>query len=250
MKHLLSTFFCLVAAATMAQTRISARDIVRQINDGRTVEYSNVEIEGDLDLTNLDNRKPDRSNGDHRTYESTVEVPVSFTNCTFLGDVLSYYHNEREKETNIAHFQKDVAFRNCTFKEHSEFKYSEFGGAAVFAGSTFEESANFKYAKFSVSPSFSGVTFESRADFKYAEFDRGPSFSNAKFESGADFKYTKFPRETTFERAIFRGMSDFKYTKFTSPLNIDGVAFNGSEDFKYTEIDGRNFASYLLKKKS
>src|SRR5687767_7275336 len=95
MKHILSIFLCLIAtAATVAQTRIKASDIIIQINEGRAVEYSNVEIEGDLDLTDLENRKPEHSltrfGGDNDKYESTVEVSLNFTGCTFLGNVLAY----------------------------------------------------------------------------------------------------------------------------------------------------------------
>lgn len=231
MKHILTIFFCLIAAVTttVAQTRIKASDIIKQINEGRAVAYSNVEIEGGLDLTNLENRRAKHSSNrwfsnDSDTYESNVEVSVSFTNCTFLGDVLAYYHVDHRNATYVAHFEKDAVFSNCIFKNASEFKYSEFNGAAKFAGCTFEEAAN----------------------FKYAEFSSGPVFSNTKFESGADFKYTEFPRETSFEKATFRGLANFKYSKFRSPLNMEGVAFNGSEDFKYTQIDGDDFTSYLL----
>lgn len=234
MKQLLTTFFCLIAAAasTVAQTRIKAGDIIKQINEGRTVQYNNVEIEGNLDLTDLQNRGLERnltsrlSDNDHGTYESTVEVPVNFTNCTFLDDVLAYYHLEGKNETYVAHFEKDAVFKNCVFKKGSEFKYSEFSGVATFSECTFNDVAN----------------------FKYAEFSSGPSFSNVKFESGADFKYTEFPRETSFEKATFYGHANFKYSKFRSPFNLEGVAFKGGEDFKYTKVDGDNFTSYLLKR--
>jgi uncharacterized protein YjbI with pentapeptide repeats len=215
----------------VAQTKVKASDIIKQINEGRAVAYSNVEIEGDVDLTDLENRRAGRSSGgwfsdDNGNYESTVEVPLSFTNCTFLGNVLAYYHIERRNETYIAHFEKDAVFSNCVFKNASEFKYSEFKGMATFTGCTFNDVAN----------------------FKYAEFSSGPLFGSVKFESGADFKYTEFPRETSFEKATFHGMANFKYSKFKSPLKLNGVAFNGSEDFKYTQIDGGNFTSYLLDK--
>lgn len=233
MRHIITIFLSLAAAVAVAQTKIKASEIIRQINEGRAVEYSNVEIEGDLDLTDLENRTPERSNlgfidrfNDNPTIESEVEVPLKFTNCTFLGDVLAYYHIEGDKQTFVAHFEEDVVFSNCTFKKASEFKYSEFGGAASFVGSTFNEVAN----------------------FKYAEFSSGPSFKNARFNSGADFKYTDFPRETSFEEATFYGLANFKYSKFKAPLNMDGVDFRGSEDFKYTKIDGRSFTSYLLGK--
>src|SRR5687768_8865272 len=128
MKQLLTTLLCMITAATatVAQTRINASDIIRQINEGRAVNFNNVEIEGDLDLTDLENRRQrsltNRGSDDHDTYESTLEVPVSFTDCTFLDDVLAYYHRDREKDTYVAHFEKDVLFRNCIFKGGSEFK--------------------------------------------------------------------------------------------------------------------------------
>lgn len=233
MKPLLSflVFALLFTTASLAQTRIQASDIIKQINQGRPVQYNNVEIEGTLDLTNLENQRLERSSfnpfsGDNETYESNVEVSLTFNNCTFLGDVLAYYNVDRRDQTYLAHFEKDVTFSNCVFKRASEFKYSEFNGKATFAGSTFNDEAN----------------------FKYAEFSDGPSFSNAKFESGADFKYTEFPQGTSFEKATFHRLANFKYAKFNTPLNMDGIAFEGSEDFKYTEIDGRSFTSYLLRR--
>lgn len=226
-----ATLLLLLAATTLAhaQTRVKASEIIRQINAGEAVEYANAEIEGDLDLTDLHNTRPEKGSGlfyfgSTQTFESSVRVPLKFTNCTFLGEVLAYYHLERRNETYVAHFERDVAFTNCTFRKGSEFKYSEFNGKATFAGSTFHREAN----------------------FKYAEFSNGPSFSLARFEDGANFKYADFPRETSFEKAVFHGRTDFKYTKFRSPLNMDGVAFRGSEDFKYTKIDGRSFTAYLL----
>jgi hypothetical protein len=236
MKRILILLFgvavAIISVSATAQTKIKASDIIKQIDAGRAVDYSNVEIEGDLDLTDLQNRRHERGSGssltdlfnDNSVFESQVEVSMRFTNCTFLGDVLAYYHIERENETYIAHFEKDAVFTNCIFKRASEFKYSEFDGLAAFAGCTFYESAN----------------------FKYTEFSSGPTFANARFEGGADFKYTEFPRETTFERAIFRGLANFKYSKFRSPLNLEGISFKGTEDFKYTRIDGESFTSYLL----
>jgi hypothetical protein len=234
MKHAFTafTFFIGLALAANAQSKINASEIIKKINAGQDVAYSNVEIEGTLDLTDLNNRKEERSSsnwldnigGGNDTYESTVEVSFSFTNCTFLGDVLAYYHIERSEETFIANFEKDVIFKSCTFKKASEFKYSEFEGAATFTGSTFNQVAN----------------------FKYAEFSSGPSFASVKFDDGADFKYTEFPRETSFQKATFYGLANFKYSKFRSPLHIENVAFKGGEDFKYTRVDGQSFTSFLL----
>lgn len=231
MKHLFIFCLCVIASATgaAAQTRIQASEIIRQIEAGRPVEYNNVEIEGDIDLTDLKTRYRESSplgwfSSSDDLYEASVNVSLTFTNCVFRGDVLAYYHIETRDETYVAHFEKDVMFKNCTFKRSSEFKYSKFNGSAVFTGCTFNESANFKYAKFS----------------------GGPLFNQARFESGGDFKYAKFPGDASFEKASFYGLANFKYAKFNSPLNMKGIDFNGSEDFKYTKIDGRSMTSHLL----
>ena len=220
--------FLLAGADVLAQTKIKSGDIITQINDGKNINYNNVEIIGQLDFTDLKNRTNKHTYGnwysDNDTYESTVEVVISFSNCTFPDDVIAYYHLERSGDTFIAHFERGVTFKNCTFKRASEFKYSEFEDVVDFTGSTFNRSAN----------------------FKYAEFSQGPSFAEVKFEDGADFKYTEFPRETSFKKATFYGLANFKYTKFSSPLNLENVSFRGQEDFKYTKIDGRSFTSYLL----
>ena len=234
MKHAL-TLLCLLFGLTItsiAQSKVKASDIIKQINEGREVTYTNIEVEGNLDLTDLQNRTEAHHatrwlrhfDGDDDTFVSTVKVSLAFTNCTFRGDVLAYYHMDHNRETFIANFEKDVVFKNCNFNRASEFKYSEFESTASFAGSTFKEEAN----------------------FKYAEFSSGPSFASAKFEDGANFKYTQFPVETSFKQATFYGLANFKYSKFISPINIESVAFKGSEDFKYTRIDGKSFTSFLL----
>lgn len=231
-RNLVFLLLAIPAAFCQAQTRVKASDLVAQINAGKPVEYDNAIIEGELDLTNLENRRVERSSSswfgfrDNELFESRVEVPLKFTNCTFEDDVLAYYHLEHRNETYVAHFEKDAVFSHCVFKRASEFKYSEFNQAAIFEGSNFRREAN----------------------FKYSEFTDGPSFAGANFERGADFKYTEFPRETSFEKATFEGLANFKYTKFRSPLNMNGVSFRGEEDFKYTKIDGQSFTSYLLRR--
>ncbi|MEM6840631.1 MAG: pentapeptide repeat-containing protein [Bacteroidota bacterium] len=241
-----------LATVGFAQQRVDADEIIRQINQGETVSYENVEIVGELDLTNLDNRERTQSSGGwlgiggNDTYESAVEAPVSFVNCTFLDDVIAYYHDDGEDATFIAHFEDNAVFRKCTFRQDSEFKYSEFSEDADFSASVFEEEANFKYAEFSAPPSFAQAVFEESANFKYAEFPEETNFTAVVFDDEANFKYAEFPRGASFEEAVFNDLANFKYAKFRTPLNMQNVSFNGNEDFKYTKVDGQSFTSYLL----
>jgi len=147
MKHALTFLGLLMGLAitSVAQSKVKTGDIIKQINEGKDVAYTNVEIEGDLDLTDLQNRTEARHSsrwlrhfdGDDDTFVSTLKVSLSFTNCTFLGDVLAYYHKDHSRETFIANFEKGVVIKNCTFNRASEFKYSEFEGVASFTGSAF-----------------------------------------------------------------------------------------------------------------
>lgn len=180
MKRLLVTLFFIAAAVTLtvAQSPVNATDIIDQINRGETVQYNNVEIEGVLDLTNLDNRRKTESSGgwfgignSNDTYESHVEVSLSFTNCTFRDDVLAYYHDEGEEDTFIAHFDENVRFTGCTFEQASEFKYTEFSEEADFEKAIFQEDANFKYSKFEAPLNLNNVSFNGSEDFKYTEVD-------------------------------------------------------------------------------
>lgn len=213
-----------------AQKSISASEILKKIDNGESVTYKNVVIEGELDFTDLRNQRQTSSSlnffgGDNDTYESSVEASISFIDCTFNDDVLAYYHDERGNDTYIAHFEGDVIFQNCNFKRKSEFKYSEF-----------QEKVD-----------FSKTIFNREANFKYAEFSEQPSFASVEFRDDANFKYSEFPYGANFESATFEELANFKYTKFRSPVNFDNTSFEGSEDFKYTRVDGRSFTTFLLK---
>ena len=247
-------FFALLATISLsyAQQSVDARQIIDRINQQQPVRYENVVIKGTLDLTDLNNREVAEESGGwfgnkNYTYESTVEVPLVFVNCTFQDDVLAYYHNDDEDDTYTAQFAEDVQFQGCTFQEASEFKYSEFAGAADFRGTIFREEANYKYAEFAQAPNFSQVVFGEAANFKYAEFPRNTLFTATVFEQEANFKYADFPAGASFEGVVFNDLANFKYTKFSEPLNLKNVSFNGSEDFKYTEVNGEDFSTYLLK---
>jgi len=255
MKKLIQILFVLLLlpALTFAQTSVAAAEIISKINRGQAVSYKNARITGDVDLTQLQNKKlENNSDSDNSTknYISTVMAPLSFVNCTFTGKVLAYYNPnantinlfaDEPNEIFNTNFTKDVRFENCTFEEESAFKYSRFDGAVSFAGSNFKEEALFKYAHFNNgSANFSKTSYHETANFKYVKLQESISFAGASFRDDADFKYAKFPRNSSFEKATFAGFANFKYAEFTNP-NLKGISFNnGSQDFKYTKVNGRS----------
>lgn len=251
-KILLICFF-VMPALTFGQQRVQADEIIRLIDDGRPARFQNAVIVGDLDFSTLEEVTADkplrRNRWTTQTYTCHVKSPVSFTNCTFQGDVLAYKHDERENETYNAVFYEDVSFEGCGFEQASAFKYARFRKEASFANNRYGEEALFKYACFSTEVSFAESEFGGYANFKYTEFPEKADFSRAVFRRDADFKYTKFPEGVNFEGAGFRDLANFKYAEFSEPLNFEDAEFDGRTDFKYTSVDGRSFTSYLLKKK-
>lgn len=252
MKTLLPAFLLALVALspTLAQRTVDAKEIIQKINRKEAISFENTTITGDLDLTDLANRHDVREGnwrGESEQYLSTVEVPLSFRNCTFQGKVLAYRSEDsRLLKTNSrvynADFNEAVTMENCTFNDDAAFKYSNFRQRALFTDNTFRETALFKYAKFRDAADFGGSTFGGYADFKYTKFDESSVFQKVSFDRYADFKYTKFEEGADFRQARFSSTADFKYTHFPRGTKFDDARFNGTTDFKYTTLDGRKFA--------
>ncbi|GAB3990967.1 hypothetical protein GCM10028807_19550 [Spirosoma daeguense] len=252
MKLLTTLLFIATALTpTLAQTTVSAKEIIEKLNRKEAVTYQDATITGDLDLTSLANRKEVRDGnwGDSQHYLSVVEAPITFRNCTFQGKFLAYRTEEDGvrkvlKNSNIvynADFPEAVTVENCKFEDDATFKYSNFSQRAIFTGNTFQDEALFKYTKFNNAADFSNSTFRGYADFKYTKFDESSSFQKATFTRSADFKYTKFDEGVDFRQASFTGNADFKYTKFPRGTKFENTKFTGSTDFKYTTLDGQKF---------
>lgn len=243
------------------QTRVDADEIIEKINMGEDVAYSNAEISGDLDFTKIDRKyikgkKGRRSSfferifsfaDDNNEVNYLVKTPLKFENCTFTGDVLAYYHDDFDELTHNVSFSEDVVFSNCTFREKSAFKYSDFYESCSFSGSKFYDEALFKYTEFDQEADFSNCTFSRDANFKYVKFPDYADFSDCDFEEQANFKYSKFYRGISFENSIFSGYADFKYAELDDPVNLKNVEFNGDTDFKYTKVENQRMVKYLLK---
>jgi uncharacterized protein YjbI with pentapeptide repeats len=239
-----------VSVSVLAQSRVNAKDILKSIDEGKAVSYSGAVIAGDLDLTTIQDKEPDKKNKrSHKTFWYHVRVPLEFNNCTFEDDVIAYYSDDRKNETHNAVFHENVSFNGCKFQGKSAFKYSRFYEGADFAGTTYRKEALFKYTKFTTEVSFAGSTFSHDANFKYTTFPERVNFSDVKFTDLANFKYTEFPEGVSFKNSVFEGDADFKYTKFYEPFDFDGAEFEDDVDFKYTKLEGKSFTTYLLKNK-
>ncbi|WP_462248540.1 pentapeptide repeat-containing protein [Ekhidna sp.] len=223
-------FFGIFMLRAFAQNTVSASDIMEDIREGKSISYENKTIVGDLDFTYMEDKMPDLPkkskwwNNGGNTVEESIDVSISFVNCTFQDDVLAYIHDDPSGYTFTADFDRDVIFKNCEFKRNAMFKYSDFDGDV----------------------DFSGAKFQRKTTFKYAEFDEPADFSNTYFDDDATFKYAQFDEGASFKDAVFEESWNIKYMKARGDFDIAGLNVRDDIDAKYTKINGRSFTNYLI----
>lgn len=244
-----------------AQNKIEASSIMEDIKAGKNINYSNKTIVGVLDFTYMEDamkklpkkRKKNSwwGNGNYsNTVEKSIDVKISFTNCTFKEDVLAYIPDEDSGYTFTANFEDSVVFSNCNFERKAMFKYSNFESDTDFSGAIFSDDSTFKYAKFEREISFENTKFTEVSTFKYAKFKRNVSFASSVFEDSAIFKYTEFKNGVSFRNVNFEEDLNIKYMNVSGEFNISKMNVGYDIDSKYTKINGKSFSKYLLNIKS
>lgn len=244
---LLAGFILTLVSFAHAQSSLNAKDIFQKIDRKQEVNVQDAVIRGTLDFTELANQQRVRNSKlGNEEYKSQVEVPLTFRNCTFKGDIIAYKTLDQDGKSRsnwlgndqvlyTADFKEKVIFENCTFEGKTEFKYSDFAEIAVFNDGKFRYEANFKYADFHEDARFEGSDFGRNANFKYAEFRSAALFTEARIDDYADFKYAEFRNGASFLKTKFRGSADFKYAEFSREGNFTNADFSDRPDFKYTK---------------
>ena len=257
MKYKITLFTALFLSISLfAQKKIEASDILKDIKNGKSINYQNATIVGTLDFTYMDEameKLPSKrksswwGNGSSSNeIKKLIEVKISFTNCTFKDDVLAYIPDEYSGYTFTASFEDIAIFKNCNFERKAMFKYSRFEREADFSDSTFDDDSTFKYAQFDKDISFANTKFAEISTFKYAKFNRKVSFANAVFEDSAVFKYTKFNDGVSFYNTNFEEDLNIKYMQVSGDFDISKMKVGYDIDSKYTKINGKSFNKYLL----
>ena len=228
-----------------AQQKISANQIINQINNYQPVKLSDVTVTGDLRLVDVANQYLENSRSNiydsQDIYHCIIEVPLLFENCTFTGDIIGFENLEEEGKVFNAFMEQGVVFRNCTVEGEMLMKYAEFEKEADFSNTRFLDYAQFKYTSFAQAVNFAQSEFNNEACFKYTDFKEIVNFEQAAFYNEANFKYTKFTAGVNFRDVQFDNFANFKYTKFKDPFSMDGARFSESGNFKYTTLNGQHF---------
>ncbi|MFB3766572.1 MAG: pentapeptide repeat-containing protein [Methanotrichaceae archaeon] len=234
-------------------TRISAADVVAKIKSGEPVDYRNVTIEGNLDLSGLNapvsqavsitNSHIDSINFDGITFEGPLDMrgsvfqkSASFAKAKFLTDALftgSMFMGLTDFR--YANFADLASFTSAMFFNDTSFGNAQFGGVARFLDASFAKDVDFNYAQFSKIASFWNVSFHN-VSFLGTKFIDQTSFGYARFDGNSIFAGTNFGSDAVFKSSIFRGNTTFGLSKFDGLCDFTGVNFKVMATFLGTKF--------------
>ena len=191
--------YLIFISVVCAEDRIASHSIIDKIKNGITITYDNIIVIGDLDFTQLYDKKAilqeeekslaekitsyfiDFNISGNKTIQCNVEVPVEFIGCTFQGQVIGWINDEINGISYNAVFHDKAKFSKCIFKEEVLFKYSEFNGKVDFSENNYMKAVLFKYTNFNSSVNFEGSVFTHEANFKYTTFPKETTFMRSQF---------------------------------------------------------------------
>ena len=218
---------------------VPASEILGKMERGEPVEYKNVLILGDLNLSGLD--LPRQTN---RFAYKMMGEPIAFFDLPETVKVV-----KSPIKIVMSEIQGTVDFRNAIFEKNIYFILTKIRGNANFRGAQFRNGADFEVSQFGGYANFSWSKFNGDADFGLSQFGSDAEFWSAQFSDNANFMYADFNGDanfrsvkfncTNFENSTFRGYADFSASEF-SGNNADFwmSKFNGDANFWMSDFSG------------
>jgi uncharacterized protein YjbI with pentapeptide repeats len=252
---------------TEGQRVVPAKEILDKIQKREPVEYDNVIIEGDLDLSKLDlptkhiklteyQKLLSRSNlvkiVPHQIdiRNSSIRGELNFSNILFQEDIhFIKVQVSGKADFSGAQFEDAAVFTKVQFDSDAGFSEAQMGFAR-FMSAKFGGHAGFSGAQFTIYADFSGAQFSKKAGFWCAQFSGVTSFIAAQFSGYAEFSQAQFDGEVNFLQAQFSGDADFQGAQFNAGLNLKLVKYERFltrwESIKdHLEYDGAAYLSLI-----
>lgn len=177
------------SSVVYAAKKVSAAKIIEQMNKGEAVDYRDVIIYGDLDLSLLTRRVNDATYTENgkttRVYTARINQSFSFNNVVFAGKVdffskKSLFGENREYRVS---FNEKVVFQSCRFNEKVDFELTNFDESVSFQDSIFKSRPSFIRIGVATAPNFAGVDFRRGSVFKNFQNDKTQNLSVAALDS-------------------------------------------------------------------
>jgi Pentapeptide repeats (9 copies) len=180
------------ALAAIGQKTVNAEELLSQLTQGKAMQYEDVTIVGDLDLSRVEGSK---LTGQYPENGKTVAVytifvrnAVSFKHCKFAGRFILCGKTETstEKKEYRVEFSGDVEFLDCIFEKATDFELANFNKAVSLTGSTFKEQPRFVRMGLYQKPNVDGLTLEKGCLFQFDQSKKAQVFSSKELTKMVD----------------------------------------------------------------
>ena len=234
---------------------VQAEEILKKIELGQPVEYQNVIVVGDLDLSGLDlprvpaQRTYMEINRGLQYYDIVVTSPIRIINSIIEGSV-NLKGTVFEKVTNFggtkfegpvfltgSRFNDTASFWEVEFNDTCSFLYAQFNNAAYFSSVQFNQYADFYGTQFNQDADFNAAKFNWNADFSWMQFNQTAYFYDAKFNQTAYFSWTQFNQTALFSEALFNQAAIFWFAQFNQAADFERAQFKQTVDFSRTKFN-------------
>ena len=256
------------------EATVPASEILAKIERLEPIEYHNVIIKGDLDLTKLDLPTEQRivpdvkkiyielvlvdSSGNYKPFTSMlstslkiIKSPIKIIDSRIEGSV--FFDNTI--------FNDSVIFVGTDFAKKAKFDGSYFNDSANFYRSRFVEGADFSRAEFRKNTNFDDVCFGGIVSFLESQFLEEAYFSrvqiksrnfftDSQFSKGADFSESQFNKTAHFDNSHFDGYANFVQSKFNEDAYFRDSNFNDAVCFNNSQFIGDVFFEGAIFKKN
>jgi predicted transcriptional regulator with HTH domain len=201
----------LITACNAEQAIVKADEVTKSLANGKSVQFKNTIIDGDLDFGKAGNR---------------IDADIRFEKCVFKGNVkaeaLRFYGSLIFTESE---FQKEMNFQDVSIFGAINFNRSVFKGKTIFASMTaWAKNSYFSEIKASKRFSLEASDFHGNLSIMDSEFADAFSLqeafvqgnlqgSNAKFEGNTDFAMLIVLRRAMFKYSNFKTKPDFSNAK-------------------------------------
>jgi len=247
---ILLIFVFSITAQAIQYKEVKAEEILKQIEDGKEVNYTDCRIVGELNISKIKlktnihpyyyellnkkyskrelityglNEKSNFIDSNITIKNSVFENNVNFSNTYFNKYVCFEDTTFENANFACASFNNSVSFYKANFTNYTNFMNVDFNSSADFGEATFVNFANFRRAKFGnyvSSASSTTVYHYSLFDFHFGEIKRSATFNNANFG-----------RYTVFSEVDFGDYANFYRTDFGKSCNFDTAVFGDIAKF-------------------
>ncbi len=255
----LAMLLMILAGAAETTRVVQAEEILKKIELGQPVEYDNVTVVGDINLSGLDLPKVPVQRSWLETsmglpdYEIPILSSINIANSVIEGSIdlngtvfqnVALFNGTRfEGPVSImgsrfikvasfwrAHFNQASSIRMVQFNQPVSFQMAQFNGTTYFSGSKFNNIAEFLGAKFNHTAYFWGTRF-SHASFEDTKFNGIAEFWGAKFNQSAFFWKARFNQTANFDGARFKKLANFCDAQFNKAADFRDAQFNQAAYF-------------------